>query len=577
MKTRTRLSVAFLLALWLCFGAVNVFAAEQTENIGERIESYVSEHADTTAGMAVTVFDSEKELYTGCFGYTDREQGVKTDSQSVFEWGSTTKLLVWTSVMQLYEQGKIDLDADVRQYLPEGFLKNLRFDKPVTMTHLMNHSAGFQEMLWDVFLSTDEEEMMALGELLSHRQPEQVFEPGSVTAYSNWGVALAGYIVECIAGQPFYEYVNAHIFSPLGMKRTSLKPDYSDNPFVREAWDRLVCYTTDCQRLEPSRYYVPIYPAGSCVSTIGDYLIFAQALLNRESVLFAKPETHDLLFRPTSCYEGTDIPRNCHGMWMIPYGKPVYGHGGNTAGCSAYILLSPEENIGMAVMTNQSGEEIYNCRMPELLFGKFDESDYFGEKRELPTGLYKSARSVFTGPIKLYSIAPLRYDEEDRQEFWIWDKESGVVRAPYGDCLSVPTWQVFYELGIVGLWAISVVMAPVMLIVMLICRLRRGESRPMGRWAAIAMLLRLAIVGMAAYIVYSGLTYRPSDAYFWGFAVIAGLAVVLTALAVVGIVGLSRNGASMKKGTKFVRIMTLCGMIITLVNVLYWNIFVFWA
>ena len=225
MKTRTRLSVAFLLALWLCFGAVNVFAAEQTENIGERIESYVSEHADTTAGMAVTVFDSEKELYTGCFGYTDREQGVKTDSQSVFEWGSTTKLLVWTSVMQLYEQGKIDLDADVRQYLPEGFLKNLRFDKPVTMTHLMNHSAGFQEMLWDVFLSTDEEEMMALGELLSHRQPEQVFEPGSVTAYSNWGVALAGYIVECIAGQPFYEYVNAHIFSPLGMKRTSLKPD----------------------------------------------------------------------------------------------------------------------------------------------------------------------------------------------------------------------------------------------------------------------------------------------------------------------------------------------------------------
>ncbi|MBQ1616700.1 MAG: beta-lactamase family protein, partial [Ruminococcus sp.] len=493
MKTGKRLSVVALLTLWLCFGAANVFAAAQTDDIGKKIESFVAEHADTTAGMAVTVFNSEEELYNGCFGYTDMEQGVKTDSRSVFEWGSTTKLLVWTSVMQLYEQGRIDLDSDVRNYLPEGFLKNLRFDKPVTMTHLMNHSAGFQEMLWDVFLSTDEEEMMELGELLSHRQPEQVFEPGSVTAYSNWGVALAGYIVECIAGQPFYEYVNAHIFSPLGMKRTSLKPDYSDNPFVREAWDRLVCYTTDCKRLEPSRYYVPIYPAGRCVSTIGDYLIFAQALLNRESVLFQKPETHDLLFRPTSCYEGTDIPRNCHGMWMIPYGKPVYGHGGNTAGCSAYILLSPEDDIGMAVMTNQSNEIIYNGEMPELLFGKYSESAYGQTGREVPEGFFKSGRTVLRGPIRLYSLFALTgYDETSRERFWVWNRETGTVSEPYGDCLSVPTWQVFYELGIVGLWAISVVTAPVMLIVMLICRLRRGESRPMGGWAAIALLLRLA-------------------------------------------------------------------------------------
>ena len=576
MKMKTRLSVAALLALWLCFGAANALAAADTDHIGGKIEQFVAEHQDTTAGMAVTVFDSEKELYSGCFGYTDIEQGIRTDGNSVFEWGSTTKLLVWSGVMQLYEQGKIDLDADVRNYLPEGFLQKLRFDKPVTMTHLMNHSAGFQEILWDVF-SNSEEDMMELGELLSHRQPEQVFEPGSVTAYSNWGVALAGYIVECIAGQPFYEYINAHVFAPLGMKHTSLKPDYSDNQFVRDAWDRLVCYTTDCKRLEPSRYFIPIYPAGSCVSTIGDYLIFAQALLNRESALFAKPETHDLLFQPTLYYEGTDIPRCCHGLWMIPYEKPVYGHGGNTAGCSAYILLSPEDNLGMAVMTNQSGEEQYNLHMPELLFGKFDESEYFNEKRELPTGIYKPGRTILTGPIKLYNISFLGFDDQSKEEFWIWDKDTGTVRAPYGDYLSVPTWQVIYELAIVGLWAISIVLAPIMLLVMLICRLRRGESRPMGKWAAVSLMLRLAVAGMVAYIVWSGLTYRASDTYFWGFAVIAGLAAALAAAAVWGIVGLSRNGVSMRKETKFVRVMTLCGIIITLVNILYWNMFVFWA
>ena len=576
MKIRTRISVVALLVLWLCFSGLNAFAAADAENIGGKIEQFVSEHEDTTAGMAVAVFDSEKELYSGFFGHTDKEQGIRTDKDSVFEWGSTTKLLVWTSVMQLYEQGKIDLDADVRDYLPEGFLQNLRFEKPVTMTHLMNHNAGFQEMLWDVF-SDNEHYIPELGDLLSRRQPEQVFEPGSVTAYSNWGVALAGYIVECIAGQPLYEYINGHIFAPLGMKHTSLQPDYSDNQFVRSAWDRLVCYTTDCKRLEPSRYFIILYPAGSCVSTIGDYLIFAQALLNRESALFSKPETHDLLFQPTLYYEGTDIPRNCHGLWMIPYGKPVYGHGGNTAGCSAYILLSPEDNLGMAVMTNQSGEETFNCKMPELLFGKFEESKYFGSERELPAGIYKPGRTVLTGPIKLYSIAFMGFDDESKEEFWTWDQETGRVRAPYGDYLSAPTWQIVYELGIVGLWAISIVLVPIMLLVMLVCRLRRGESRPLGKWAVAAMLLRLAVVGTAAYIIFSGLTYRPSDTYFWGFAVIAALAAALAAMAVAGMVGLSRNAVSMNKGTVFVRVMTLCGIIVTLINILYWNMFVFWA
>ena len=576
MKSKKRLSILLLLTLWLCSGAVNAFAAARTDNIGGRIEQFVAAHKDTTAGMAVTVFDSENELYTGCFGYTDVERKIRTEHNSVFEWGSTTKLLVWTSVMQLYEQGRVDLDRDVRDYLPEGFLKNLRFDTPVTMTHLMNHSAGFQEMLWDVF-SDIEDNIPELGQLLSHRQPEQIYEPGRVTAYSNWGVALAGYIVECIAGQPFYAYVNQHIFAPLGMKHTSLKPDYSDNAFVREGWDKLVCYTTDCKRLEPSRYFIPIYPAGSCVSTIGDYLKFAQALLSRDSALFAKPETHDLLFSPTSFYAGTDIPRNCHGLWMIPYEKPVYGHGGNTAGCSAYILLSPEENIGMAVMTNQSGEIIYNGEMAELLFGKYSEPAYRQTGRGIPEGFFKSARTVLRGPIRVYSLFALTaYDQTSRERFWVWNRDSGVVSEPYGDCLSVPTWQVCYELAIVGLWAVSIFIAPVMLLVMLVCRLVRKKSRPLGGWAAAALLLRLAVAGLIAFIAWSGLSYMPSDAYFWEIPVIAALAVALGALAVAGIVGLNRKSESMRKGTKFARIMTLLGIFLTLINIVYWHMFIFW-
>ena len=118
MKIKRRISAVVLLIMYLCLGTIHVLAAENAggrENIGKEIEKFVSEHGDTTAGMAVTVFDSEKEIYTGCFGFTDIENGIGTDADSVFEWGSTTKLLVWTSVMQLWERGKLDLDADVRK------------------------------------------------------------------------------------------------------------------------------------------------------------------------------------------------------------------------------------------------------------------------------------------------------------------------------------------------------------------------------------------------------------------------------------------------------------------------------
>ena len=80
MKIRRRISVIALLALWLCFGAVNAFAATDTGDIGGRIERFVAEHSDTTAGMAVAVFDSEKSLYTGCFGFTDSSFTVRVES-----------------------------------------------------------------------------------------------------------------------------------------------------------------------------------------------------------------------------------------------------------------------------------------------------------------------------------------------------------------------------------------------------------------------------------------------------------------------------------------------------------------
>lgn len=155
-------------------------------DIGTTIENYVTEHTETTVGMSVAVYDENGVIYKNGFGYSDKENAQVVDENTVFEWGSVSKLFIWISAMQLVEQGKLDLEEDIYTYLPEDFLKNLTFDKKITMLDLMNHQAGFQEMYLGI-MTADENEVIDLEDALRNNQPKQVFEPGTVTAYSNWG------------------------------------------------------------------------------------------------------------------------------------------------------------------------------------------------------------------------------------------------------------------------------------------------------------------------------------------------------------------------------------------------------
>ena len=565
--------------LFLC-GGVTASASPlpsgvEPDKTGASVEAFVQAHAETTAGMAVSVFDAEQTLYTGCFGFADREASLATDESTVFEWGSVTKLLVWTSVMQLVEQGKLDLDTDIRTYLPDGFLHNLRYDEPVTMLHLMNHNAGFQESLTDVAVRS-EADLRPLDELLSVRQPEQVSPPGRVTAYSNWGVALAGYIVERVAGQPLYEYVGAHIFEPLGMRQTSLKPDYRDNSFVRSQWDRLAFYDVSGRRMDSGRAHIALYPAGSCASTVGDFRRFAQALLSPEGGLFEKPETYTLFLSPSSAYPQSGLPRVCHGLWMIPFGSPVYGHGGNTLGCSSYLLLSPSDGIGMVVMTNQADELIYNTEMPALVFGTFSEKTWFPQGRTLPQGFFRPSRTVYKGGFKIYSLSAFDFGEADTKEFWEYDPEEGVVRTVYTDAVRVPTVRVVGEYALVGFWALTVAAAVVLLVIQIVRRLRKKTVRPLGALAAVCLVLQLAAPGLLAFVALNALDCAPSSVYIWGFTAYAVLLAVFAGLAVSETAGLCRRWRDLKRRTRVFQLMTLAGNVTAIANILYWNLCMFW-
>lgn len=410
------LSIA--LALVLCTStSLTAFAAGDDgelpsgilySNIEAVIDAYVEVHKGTTAAVSVAVFKGSDVLMEKAYGYSDIENAIANDRNTVFEWGSCTKLLVWTSVMQLVEKGELDLNQDIRTYLPEGFLKKIKFDAPITMLNLMNHNAGWQETLTDLFIEK-QEDVKKLEDALRLIEPEQVHEPGTVVAYSNWGSALAGYIVERVSEQSLDDYVHEHIFEPLGIGHTALNATISDNEWVAGKRRAEKCYTTRNESLGTCLYYLSLYPAGMATGTISDFIKFGQAFLaarGEKSPLFERKETLGDMLSPSLFFADGITARNCHGFWTDELGVPVLWHNGKTNGSSSWFAIDPESGTGMIILTNQSNESVYNCGLLPLVFGKYKSSAGKASAKDI-SGIYVSSQTCFKGFTKPYSLITL--------------------------------------------------------------------------------------------------------------------------------------------------------------------------
>src|SRR5881227_683624 len=176
---------------------------------------YALQRGDVAGAVVVVVKDGQVLLAKG-YGYADVAARKPVDPErTLFRAGSVSKLFTWTAVMQLVEQGKLDLDADINTYL--DFKIPPRQGAPVTLHNRMTHGAGFDEV-GGLLLIYDPRELHPLREELKRWMPPRVTAPGSIPAYSNYGADLAGYIVQRVSGEPFEAYIERHIFAPLGMK-----------------------------------------------------------------------------------------------------------------------------------------------------------------------------------------------------------------------------------------------------------------------------------------------------------------------------------------------------------------------
>ena len=422
-RTRTRaidrkaLAASIMAALMItfCLSYLTVFAEESSDvqtyvdsNVNTSvIDDFVKEHTSQTASVAIAVAGEDGIIFQNAYGYADIDNLKAADYDTLYEWAATSKLLVCISVMQLYEQGKIDFEENIMNYLPEGFLKRLEFNEPITIMHLLNNTAGWQEVAADMRYA-EKDSLPDLQSALQICEPRQIYTPGKYVAYSNYGIALAGYIVERISGIPFYEYTEKNIFAPLSMYRSSIHPTGADNEYIIRNQDNMRSYSIELRQNKNYRRYNALYPCESAISSFDDMAKFLLALVTQDDKLFQKPETWELMYTPTLFYENTGIPRNAHGFWATGHNNTTFGHAGYTLrGFSCSIAIDTKEKTGVVIMVNQPDNMTYIFDLMNILLGGFSRN--VDNIADLPPtgamdGYYMSARSLHKGFFRIYPL-----------------------------------------------------------------------------------------------------------------------------------------------------------------------------
>jgi CubicO group peptidase (beta-lactamase class C family) len=385
--------------------------AEMESFLDNLYAQQMEEH--NVAGAAISVVKDGKLFFAKGYGYADLENNIPVDPEkTLFKVGSVTKLFTWTAVMQLVEQGKLDLDADINTYL--DFHIPDTYPQPITFRHLMTHTAGFEDLYFEV-LAPEGESQVPPGEWLASHIPGRVRPPGDSPAYSNYGAALAGYIVTQVSRESYSQYVQAHILNPLGMENSTAE---WPTPHELSAHESIGYMYDDGAFLVFPRLLgqAAFFPTGVIRSTVTDMARFMIAHLQDGRYSDANiPETrilkeataqqmHSALYTPDprilgSAYGFFDFSDN---------GQRVIGHGGEAEPMHSLLLLLPDENLGIFVSYNSTGgaalatqhfgfqRAFFDHYYPASVVEPIQPPADFTERIGRFTGSYRFTRSSYT-------------------------------------------------------------------------------------------------------------------------------------------------------------------------------------
>lgn len=344
------------------------------------------------------------------WGSADLEAGTRAGPEDVrFEIGSISKLFTWLAVMMLVEEGALDLQTDVAGYLRETTVPG---SEPLTLAHLMSHRPGYE----DTYAIFDP----AIGALprpqaLAASAPAQVFPRGVVTAYSNWGVALAGQVVEDVAGMPYEDFLQTRILGPLGMADTTYSETTArpDQPPLSRSYRVQGGVNHPAFRIDIGSFG----PAGSMASTAADMARFLRFLLGDgelEGVRLLQPET--VAQMRTRLFDdlagGSDM---AHGFQARPmFGTTVYGHAGGLHEFLSNLVFLPEIGAGVFISQNGGAGASLPFLGPDLILAHLAAQAGLSDPAPPPVpdasaraaeiaGRYVANRRPFTGPMQAFA------------------------------------------------------------------------------------------------------------------------------------------------------------------------------
>ncbi len=330
------------------------------------------------AGISVAVVQGGDTLLMGGYGFVDLEWEVATprDGSATYETGSITKQFTSAAIMQLVEQGLIDLDADFTEYLD--------FDtqgRSVPVRRLLDHTSGIRSYT----------EMSALGELAPFKLPRDTlvrlvedvpfdFEPGTAMIYNNSAYYFLGLIIEKISGQSYEDYLAEYIFGPVGMADSY----YCSESAIRG--QRAHGYDAGPDGLQRKGYLDHTWPfaAGSVCSSVGDMIAWNQALHGGRIV---SRDSYRAMTTPAPLVDGTPT-RYAMGLGVdAPGGRRIIAHGGGINGFVSDGRYYPDEELTIVVLQNSTGASVgmLGGALADLVLGPLAEPEsltYSGDLEE---------------------------------------------------------------------------------------------------------------------------------------------------------------------------------------------------
>ena len=378
MKNGKRNAYLFSFVLLFCFLAF-IQTVKAQANDGTKPEAYVKVSAEGlenraeveaffdnlvpklmekrhVPGLAISLVKDGKQLFARGYGYANLDtKNPVNASETLFRIASISKFFTWIAVMQQVEEGKIDLDTDVNRYLNKFKIPETFPGRPVTMRHLMTHTAGFDDHIEPRIYSKNPSDLEPLGTFLKRTWPPHIRPPGEISVYSNYGTCLAALIVEEVSGMTFEEYIDKRIIQPLDMNRTTIVQPLPD----RLASDMSIGYVYGKDGYSPQEFeLIRVAPAGAVSTTATDMAKFmiAQLQLGRYGNKRILGEATAREMQSPQFSPASGVSSLCLGIYETPlHGLRMIGHAGDTIFFHSNLFMIPKEQVGLFVTCNSHG------------------------------------------------------------------------------------------------------------------------------------------------------------------------------------------------------------------------------